>query len=168
VGDIDQTTGEVSGIGSLHGGIGKTLTRSVRGDEVLLHRHSLFQVVQNRVLDDGVSFSSGLLRLGHQATHTGKLGNLIGRTTGSGIEHHVHGIESLIVFGHVFHHSLLQIVVNVCPCVDDLIVTLLIGNQTHVEVGCHLIDLILTLLHNLGLLLGNDDVVEVERKTGNV
>ena len=34
---VDQTTGKVTGVGSLHSGIGKTLTGTVGSDEVLEH-----------------------------------------------------------------------------------------------------------------------------------
>ncbi len=70
VGYVDKTTGQVSGVGSLHGGVGKTLTGTVRCDEVLQHRHTFLEVGDNRVLDDLVSFGTGLHRLGHQTTHT--------------------------------------------------------------------------------------------------
>ena len=48
---IDETTCEVTGIGRLQSGIGKTLTGTVRRDEVLQHRHTFFKVRDNRVLD---------------------------------------------------------------------------------------------------------------------
>ena len=62
---IHQTTGQVTGIRRLQGGIGQTLTGTVRGDEVLKHRHTLLQVGDNRVLDNFSSAATGLLRLGH-------------------------------------------------------------------------------------------------------
>ena len=68
----------------------------------------------------------------------------------------------------MLHHSLLQVVVDVCPSVDDLIVALLIGDKTHIEVGLDLIDLVLTTLDDLCFLLRHDDVVKVEGKTGEV
>ena len=68
----------------------------------------------------------------------------------------------------MLHHSLLQVVVDVCPGVDDLIVALLIGDKTHIEVGLDLIDLVLTTLDDRCFLLRHDDVVEVEGKTGEV
>ena len=165
---VDKTTCEVSGVGSLHSRISKTLTGTVRSDKVLLHRHTLLQVRKNRVLNDGVALGTSLLRLGHQTTHTSKLGNLIGRSTGTRVKHHVHSVEALVGLGHVLHHSLLQVGVDVCPSIDHLVVTLLIGDKTHIEVGGNVVDLILTLLHNGLLVVRNDDIVEVKRQTSEV
>ena len=76
--NIHQTSRQVSGICSLKGGIGKTLTSSVGGDEVLQHRHTFFKVGDDRVLDNVCTGSTGLLRLGHKTTHTAELFDLGG------------------------------------------------------------------------------------------
>ena len=52
MGDIDKTTGKITGVSGLEGGVGQTLTGSVGGDEVLEHRHALLQVGDDRVLDN--------------------------------------------------------------------------------------------------------------------
>ncbi len=52
VGDIDKTTGKVTCVSGLQRRVGKTLTRTVRRDEVFEHRHSLLKVGGNRVLDN--------------------------------------------------------------------------------------------------------------------
>ena len=52
VGDVHQAAGQVTGIRRLQGGIGQTLTGTVRGDEVFEHRHAFLQVGHDRVLDD--------------------------------------------------------------------------------------------------------------------
>ena len=70
VSNVDQTTGEVTGIGRLEGGIGQTLTGTVRRDKVLEGRHAFLKVGDNRVLDNLCTFGTSLLRLGHQTTHT--------------------------------------------------------------------------------------------------
>ena len=49
---VNQTTGQVAGVSGLQRGIGKTLTGTVRGDEVLENRQSFLEVGKNRVLDD--------------------------------------------------------------------------------------------------------------------
>ncbi len=41
LGDVDQTAGQVTGVGGLQGGVGQTLTGTVGGDEVLQHRQAL-------------------------------------------------------------------------------------------------------------------------------
>ena len=83
MGNVHQTTGKVTCIGSLEGGIGKTLTCTMGRDEVLEHCHTLLEVGNDRVLDNLGTCSTGLLRFCHQASHTAKLFDLLCGTTGS-------------------------------------------------------------------------------------
>ena len=62
----------------------------------------------------------------------------------------------------MLHDCLLKIVVYVCPCIDNLVVTLVIGNETHIVVIGNLVNLSLTLVDNLDLLGRNDNIVKVE------
>ena len=55
--------------------------------------------------------------------------------------------------------------VNVSPRIDNLIVTLVVGDETHVVVHGDLLDFVVTLLHDFGFLLRDDDIVKVERQT---
>ena len=66
---IHETTGKITCVSCLQGGIGKTLTSTVRRDEIFQHRHSFLQVGNDRVLDDFITRSSGFLRFCHQASH---------------------------------------------------------------------------------------------------
>ncbi len=77
VGNVNQTAGEVTGVGGFKGGIGKTLTGTVGRDEVLEYRQTLLKVRQNRVFNNLCAFSTGFLRFCHKATHAGKLTNLV-------------------------------------------------------------------------------------------
>ena len=106
VADVNQTTGKVSGIGRFHSGIGQTLTCTVRRNEVFEHGHTFLKVRKDRILDNLRTFGTSFLRLSHQTTHTGKLLNLVFRTTSSGIEHHIYGVKALIGFGHFFHEDI--------------------------------------------------------------
>ena len=54
------------------------------------------------------------------------------------------------------------------PGIDDLVVTLVVGNEAHVVVVSNLTDFLVTLGDEVGLLLRDDDIVEVERQTGQV
>ena len=54
------------------------------------------------------------------------------------------------------------------PCIDDLIVTLVVGDESHVVVLSDLTHLLITFLNDGFLLLRDDDVVEVERKTCHI
>ena len=76
--DVDETTGQVPGVGGTQGGVGQTLAGTVRGDEVLEHRQALAVVRLDRARDDLA------LRVGHQTTHTGDLAHLHPVTTGTG------------------------------------------------------------------------------------
>ena len=140
----------------------------MRSDEVLQYGHTLLEVGDDRVLNDLGTFCTGFLRFRHQTTHTGKLGNLISRTTGTGVEHHINSVEALISLGHVLHHTCLEVIVDVCPGIDDLIVTFLVRNETHFIVGLHLVNLVLPLAYDVFLLIRYDDIIEVEGQTGNI
>jgi len=163
--NVYQTTSQITGIGSLQSGIGKTLTCTVGRDKVLKHAQTFLEVRKNRVLDNLCTFSTCFLRLGHQTTHTRELTNLFLRTTGTRIQHHVHGIETLVVRRDGLHEDVRKVVVNVCPCIDNLIVTLVVGDETHVVVHGDLLDFLVTTLNQFFFLLRNDDIVQVERQT---
>ena len=51
------------------------------------------------------------------------------------------------------------------PGIDHLIITLIIGNESHIIVVGNLTYLIVTLLNQISLLLRDDDIIEVERQT---
>ena len=50
--DVNQTACQITGVSRLQCGIGKTLTGTVRRDEVFEHRKTLLEVRENRVFDD--------------------------------------------------------------------------------------------------------------------
>ena len=138
----------------------------MRRDEVLEHRKSLLEVRENRVLDDLLAtLDARLLRLGHQTTHTAQLTDLLLRTTGSRVEHHVYRVETVVVLDERVDHGLRQFRIDVRPDVDDLVVTLVVGNKTHVVVVHDGVGALVTLLDEFLLLLGDDHGVEVERQT---
>ena len=160
--NIYQTTSQISGIGSLQCGIGQTFTGTVGRDKILQYGKSFFKVRQNRVFDDLATFGTCFLRLSHQTTHTGKLTNLLFRTTGTGIKHHVHRIETLIIRRNCLHQNVRQLRVNMCPDINHLIVTFVIGNETHVIVIDHLLNFIVTSLNKCLFLFWNDNITQVE------
>ena len=166
--NVNKTTSQISGVGSLHSGIGKTLTSTVRSNKVLQHRHTLLKVRKDRVLNDLRTFSTRLLRLSHQTTHTRQLLNLILRTTSSRIKHHVHSIESLVSFSHFLHQDVTQVCINVSPRINNLVVTLLVGDETHIIVIGDFLNLLTTTLYDSFLLWWDNDITKVERKTSNI
>jgi len=94
---VHQTTSQVTGVGSLQSGIRQTLTGTVSRNKVLKHGQTFLKVRKNRVFNNLCALGTGLLRLGHQTTHTRQLTNLFLRTTGTGIKHHKYRVETLVV-----------------------------------------------------------------------
>ena len=93
--DVDETAREVAGVGRLERGVGQTLTSAVRRDEVLEHRQAFAEVRLDRALDDFADAAGELLlRLRHQAAHTGELTDLVADTARAGVEHHEHRVEA--------------------------------------------------------------------------
>ena len=131
-------------------------------DEVLEHRHAFLEVGEDRVLDDVVVRRTGFLWLSHKTTHTCELGNLVSRTTGSRVEHHEDGIEALVGLCHLLHESLLDRLVHLRPCFHHLLVAVLVGDETHLVVHRDLFHIVVAFLHDLLLLLWDDDVIKHE------
>ena len=59
-------------------------------------------------------------------------------------------------------HRLGQLHVDVGPDIDNLVVTLVVGDKTHVVALHHLIDTVITLLYQFLLLFGDDHGIEVK------
>ena len=51
------------------------------------------------------------------------------------------------------------------PSINNLIVTFVVGNETHIIVTRNLINLVVTTLNNFFLFSRNDNIIEVKRKT---
>ena len=162
---VYKTTSQVTGIGSLQSGIRQTLTGTVSRDKVLKHGQTFLKVRKNRVFDNLCTFGTCLLRLRHQTTHTGQLTNLFLRTTGTGIKHHEYRVETLVVVLDGLVKDIGQVAVDVCPCIDNLVVTFVVGDETHVIVHHDLFDFFVTTLHEFFLFLRDDDITQVERQT---
>src|SRR5690242_8624700 len=76
--DVDQTAGQVAGVGGLQRGVREALAGAVGRVEVFEHRQALLEVGDDRRLDD---LAGGL---GHQAAHAGELAHLRGRAARAG------------------------------------------------------------------------------------
>ena len=163
---VNQTTGQVTCIGGLQRGIGKTLTGTVGRDKVLKHAQAFLKVSKNWVLDGLLTtFHTRLLRLSHQTTHTGELTDLVARTTSTRVKHHVHRVEALLIGRNLLDKELGKAVVDVGPNIDHLVVTLVVGDETHVVVVHHFFHLCVTFLNDVGLFSRHEHVGEVERQT---
>ncbi len=163
LGHVHESAGEVTGVSGLQRGIGQTLTGTVGGDEVLQDGQTLLEVREDGVLDDVLTAATtALLRLGHQSPHAGELADLLLGTTGTGVHHHVDGVEALVVLLDALHQVERELAVGVCPDVDGLVVALVVGDETHVVVTQHLVHLRLRGLHQLVLLVRHHNVQQVE------
>src|SRR5690606_27848354 len=76
--DVDQTPGQVTGVGGAERRVGQTLAGTVVGDEVLQHRQAFAEVRLDRARDVLT------LRVGHQTAHTRQLDDLGHVTGGTG------------------------------------------------------------------------------------
>ncbi len=114
---VDETASEVTRVRGLECGIGQTLTRAVRRDEVLQHGEAFAEVRRDGGLDD---FARGL---GHQTTHTGELTDLLFGSTGAGIGHDVDRIHGSFLVGtlHVVEHLVGDALGDSRPHLDDLV-----------------------------------------------
>ena len=143
--DVDQTTGQVTGVGGTQRGIGKTFTGAAGGDEVLQNVQT-FTIIRSDRDFDGLTGG-----VGDQSAHTRELTDLAHGTTRAGVGHHVNRIISVQI--------ILELVGNVVgrlfPDRQNLFVSFLIGTQTHVELFADRVDVLFGLGDDL-LLLGRD------------
>ncbi len=172
LGNIDQTPGEVSGVGRLERSVGQTLAGTVRGNEVLQHRQAFAKVGGDRGFDDLAG------RLGHQTAHPGQLPDLLGAAAGPRIGHHVDGVEGgnlgrLPVFrGHnvyreIAQHVLGDVLGTLGPDVDDLVVALTVGDQTFGVLLLDFLDFLNRKMDPLFLAGRNDHVVQADGDAGD-
>ena len=162
---IHQTTSKVTGIGSLKSRIRKTLTSTVGRDKVLLYRKSFEEVRSNRVLNNGPTFATTLLRLSHKTTKPSQLTDLLLRTTGSGVEHHVDTIEAVVVFFEALHHQIGKEIGSFIPDSHDFVVARLIIDFPHTVLFDNTVRFSRSLCDN-SLFLGRDKhILEVKGKT---
>ena len=71
----------------------------------------------------------------------------------------------MVGLSHLLHQSLLERVIHLRPSFHHLLVTVLVGDKTHLIVHRDLVNGIVTVLNNLLLLSRNDDIVKHERQT---
>ena len=160
--DVDETAGEVSGVGGLEGGVGETLARAVRGDEVLQHGEAFTEVRRDGGLDDFAG------RLGHQTTHAGELADLLLGASGAGVGHDVDRVHGAVLVGllHVVEHFVGDALGDAGPHLDDLVGALTVGDGTVEVLLLHGEDLLLGVADHGVLGVGDDHVVEADGETG--
>ena len=142
--DVDETTGQVTGVSGTQSGIGQTLTSTVRSDEVLEHCESLTVVRHDRTRDDLT------LRVRHQTAHTGQLTHLHPVTGCTGLDQTQHRV----LLGEVRAHDLVDLLGRLGPQLDELVAALVIGQRTQFVLLLNLRVDDLGIVDDLGLRLG--------------
>ena len=125
----------------------------MRGNEVIGNRKTFAEVRRDRQVDDLAR------RIGHEAAHAGELAHLLLVAACARIRHHEDGVEGV----HVVHHGVRHIVRRLRPKRDDLVVALLVRNETAAELTLDAVDLLLRRREDVLLLLGHDDVGNRDR-----
>ena len=150
---IDKTSCKVSGVSRLEGGIGKRLARTAGGDEVLKYFKTFTEVRLDRYLH------CTSVRCEHKSAHTGKLTHLCHVASRSGIGHHLDRIVSV----EPVLKGCDDILRRLLPDSDNVVVALLVGKLTAEEVLVDSLDLLLRLLDEGILLVGDGDVGDGDR-----
>ena len=160
--DVNKTTGKVTRVRRFQCGISQTLTGTVSGVEVLLHGQAFFKVRNNR------RFNDRAIRLCHQAAHSSQLTHLGGRTTGTGVGHHVNRVY-IIAFGRCrddFHHLFGNVIGTLRPGINNFVVFLTTGDETILVLLFVFFDLVVGCAHQNFLGFRNDHVILTKRNTG--
>ncbi len=166
--NVYQTTGKVTGIGCLKGRISQTFAGSVCGYEVLQDRQTFLEVCQDGVLDDLGTRRSRFLGFGHKTAHTRKLPDLFLGPAGPGIQHHIYGVESFLVFLELLFHNVGKTHIDIGPDVQYPVVAFVVGQETHIEVCPFFFYIFVSFFHQGGFFFGYDHVVQVEGQTAPV
>ena len=170
---VDETPGEVPGVRRLERGVRQTLAGAVGRDEVLEDRQPLAEVGGDGRLDD---LARGL---GHEAAHAGQLTNLLRRTARARVGHDVDRVERraapLLLAGLVVdqllgadlaHHLFGDLLRDLRPDVDDLVVALAVGDETLGVLLLDLLHVLLRRLEQLDLARRDLEIVDADRDAG--
>ena len=112
-------------------------------DKVLQYVQSLTEIGLDRKLD---GMTGGIC---HQSPHTCQLLNLLIRTTGSGVSHHV----DIVVLIQAGQQVVRQLVIGGLPCLDNLFVALFLGDEAAAVVFRNTVHCCLSFLNQLWFAL---------------
>ena len=153
--DVNQTTSQVARLCGTKCRISKTLTSTVRCDEVLENGQAFAVVRLNRTLNEL------LLRVGHQTTHTRDLLDLRPVTTRARVDHAVHSVAIVEVTAHVVCNLLGAFE----PKVNEVLVAVFFEDEAGVKVFLNLGCASLVFSKNFFLAWRRLDVGERDRDT---
>ena len=151
--DVHQPAGQVAGVGRPQRRIRESLPGAVRRDEVLQDGQTLAEVGLDRPGDDLA------LRVGNQTTHPGELPDLHDVPTGTRVGHHVDGVRR----GELSLHGLLDLVRRLRPDLDQLLATLIVGDDAAAVLLLHLLGALLVIVQDGGLRWRRRDVLDPDR-----
>src|SRR5207302_9755787 len=159
---IDQFAGQIAGVSRLQRGIGETFSRTVGRNEVFEYSQTFAEIGSDGSLDN---FAAGLC---HQTTHTGELTHLLAITARTRINHEVNWVQFLapIIVLKGAEHDVGDFVTSVRPDVDDLIVSLAVGNDALAILLFDGADLFVSILELDLFLFRNNHVRNSDRNTG--
>ena len=140
-------------------------------NKVLQHVQALAEVGRDRCFDNGA------VGLRHEAAHPGQLPDLRGGAARAGIGHDIdrvkRGFPDLVPGGvgvnicaEFIHHRPGHLIVGVRPDINDLVVTLAIGDQAVGMLLFKFFDARFGLAQDSGLVLRHDHVFDPDRDTG--
>ena len=124
LGNIHQTSGQITGVSRTQSRVGQTFSGAVGGDKALQYIQSLAEIGLNGKLN---SMSGGIC---HQTAHACQLFDLFIGTTSSGVSHH----KDVVVLVKAGQKVMGQLVVRSLPGLDHFLVPLLFRDQTSSKV----------------------------------
>ena len=162
---IGKSSGQIPGICRLKRRVGKSLSGPVSRYEVLQHRKPFSKISRNGCFYDLAG------RLCHEPPHTRQLAHLILASPGSGVCHHINGVESFLDHGqgrfirtrfrfglvsggrlfHGLHHLVGNIIGGFGPDIHHFVVFLSLCNEPFRVLSTDFRDLIFRLFKNLPL-----------------
>ena len=137
--DVDEAAGQVAGVGGFKRGVGETLAAAVGGDEVLEDGQALAEVRHDGLLDDLADAAGQLLLRAWPSVRAcrpadGPAGGNRGRRSRPSrkteLKRASPTLKGLVLVGlHGVEHDVRDLVRDVRPDVDDLVVALGLGDD---------------------------------------
>ena len=148
--DVDETAGQIPGVGGTKRGIGQPFAGTMGRNEVFQHGQPFAEVCLDRHFDGFTGWVS------HEAAHPGELTDLLVVTTSPGGRHHVDGVELI----EVGQKGVADVIGALGPDFDNEFVAFVVGDETTTEFGFNAVHLGFCVIEQ-GLLAFRNDHVHV-------
>ena len=156
LGNVDETTGQITRVSCTQCRIGQAFTGAVRRSEVVQYGQAFAEVRFDRQVDDTTR------RVSHQATHAGNLTNLVAAASSTGVSHHEDRVERV----HVIHHDIRNVVSGLCPDFDALVIAFVFGNQAALIHGIGVLDLLVGFIEDIPFFCRDLNIRNSDGHTG--